>query len=142
MLLKMTTSTLSLFSAICKPIAPEIQSLASAFWQFIMALWPWHWMWIAPLLLGWIIFEIATRNGNWHYNSKNGFSPAFNIVVGSGTYLLIQTLTYFLLKLALGDAAYCNPIAYFVHIFTFISTGGLLFFSGFWVYWKFPGRRR
>jgi membrane-associated protease RseP (regulator of RpoE activity) len=85
-----------------------------------------------------VTFEIATRNGKIHYNSKNGFSPTLNIFVGSGVNLLIQTLTYGILKLIFGDAAYCYPISYFVHLFAFLATAGTLIGIGFWVYWKRP----
>ena len=137
------TSVQTIFQAIfCGIMSSTVKSAAAWFWQIVIALWPWYWLWIAVGLIAWVFFEIVTRNGNWHYNSKNGFSPTFNIVVGSGTYLLLQSLLHFILKKFLGDAAYCQPWAYLIHFFVFMSTGGLLYLTGFWVYWKLPFRRR
>ena len=123
---------------LCGTLSPAVKSVAGSFWSLVVFLWPWHWLWILIGLVAWTIFEIITRNGSWHYNSKNGFSPAYNVLVGSGTYLLLQTLVYFILQGAFGDGVYCQPWAYLVHILVFIFTGGLLNLTGFWVYWKLP----
>ncbi len=143
MFLEMTTSTLSLFlSSICQQaVIPSVKSMVAWIWFAIKFLWPWYWLLIVVALVLWTAFEIASRHGGAHYNSKNGFSPLFNSFVGSGTYALFQYLTYLILQKLLGDGIYCQPWSYVIHIFVFILTGGLLYFSGFWVYWKLPGRR-
>jgi hypothetical protein len=139
----MPTSTLpSTIGLFCQIMAPSVKSIAGTFWDFVVALWPWGWILIVPSFAIWIAFEIATRNGNWHYNSKNGFSPTFNIFVGSGTNLLIQSLTHGFLSGIFGDLAYCNPWASVLHIFIFIATGVLLNVTGFWVYLKLPNLPR
>jgi hypothetical protein len=117
---------------------PGVKSIAGTFWDFVVALWPWGWVIIVPGLAVWTLIEIATRNGHWHYNSKNGFSPAFNIAVGSGTNLFFQSLTHWILTGVFGDAIYCNPLATFIHFFIFIATGVFLNLTGFWVYLKLP----
>ena len=126
----------------CDLLSPITKSLASWLWTFIQALWPWHWLWILVVLIGWVVFEILTRNGAAHYNSENGFSPTFNRFVGSGTYLGVQAFLLLLLPKILGAAAYCFPTPYIIHSILFLSTGLLLHLTGFWPYLKEPGGRR
>lgn len=128
---------------ICSAISASPSSSPSGFlWAIIVSLWPWYWLWISLLIIAWVTFEIQTRNGTVHYNSKNGFSPSFNRFVGSGTYLGLQTLLYLLFKLILGEAVYCMVWPWMVHALVFLSTGLLLHLAGFWPYLKEPGKKR
>ena len=140
----MATSTIQLLlSNICQQsIIPSVNSASAWIWFAIESLWPWYWFLISLTLIAWIIFEIITRNGSAHYNSKNGFSPLFNSFVGSGTYALFQYFTHLFLNKSLGSGVYCRPWSYLIHFIIFLSTGGLLFISGFWVYWKMPGEKK
>ena len=124
--------TLSLKN-ICTTIGVQIpHSVSGMLWAIITTLWPWYWFGIVIFLVCWIVFEIKTRNGTVHYNSKNGFSPPFNSFVGSGTYLCLQGLVYLFLTLVFGDAAYCFPWSYALHLIVFLGTGHLLHVVGFW----------
>jgi len=117
----------------CSAIGSQIpKSVSGLAWEIITRLWPWYWLGIILLLGAWIFFEIKTRYGNAHYNSKNGFSPPFNSFVGSGTYLGLQALVYLLFTLIFGDAAYCIPWSYAMHLIVFASTGHILHEIGFW----------
>lgn len=100
--------------------------------------WSKGWPYILVVLAVIIIYELLTWNGRTHYNSRNGFSPGFNRLVGSGTYLLLQALVYGVIHLIFGDAAYTHVWPYAVHLVVFASTGLLLNLVGFWSYWKPP----
>ncbi len=117
----MNTSTLPLLlSSVCQQsVIPSVESTAAWIWFAIKSLWPWYWLLIVVLLIAWIIFEIATRHGGAHYNSQNGFSPLFNSFVGSGTYALLQYLTYLALKKPFGPGVYCHPWSYLIHLTIF-----------------------
>jgi hypothetical protein len=116
---------------------------ANAFlWKIIVFLWPWYWFVIVVILIVWVIWEIQTRNGTAHYNSRNGFSPTFNRFVGSGSYFGIQALLYLLFNKLFGEMVYCYIWPFPVHAVVFISTGLMLHISGFWPYLKEPGSRR
>lgn len=117
----------------CSAVGSHIpESVSGIMWAIITSLWPWYWLGVTLFLGGWIFYEIKTRNGISHYNSKNGFSPPFNSFIGSGTYLVLQGLLYLLFTLTLGDAAYCVPWPYALHLIVFLSTGLLLNAIGFW----------
>jgi hypothetical protein len=128
---------------ICSVISISTTTTISGFlWHLIALLWPWNWLWICLIIIGWIFWEIINRNGTAHYNSENGFSPAFNRFVGSGFYLGLQTLLFLMFEKFFGPAAYCLVWPEFVHVVMFLSTGWILHISGFWPYRKLPGRRR
>lgn len=120
-------------------LQPSERSVANLLWTIISGLWPWFWFWIVVALTAWVAYEIKTRYGTAHYNSENGFSPAFNRFIGSGTYMGLQTLLFGVFHLIFGDAAYCMAWPYAVHAIAFLVTGGLLHLSGFWPYFKGPG---
>lgn len=118
---------------VCTAIGSRIpESISAMLWNVITTLWPWYWLVIVLALGVWIFYEIKTRNGTAHYNSKNGFSPPFNSFVGSGTYLGLQGLVYLLMTFILGDVAYCVPWTYALHVAAFLGTGHLLNAIGFW----------
>jgi len=128
---------------ICSIVSIPFASSASSFlWQIIYTLWPWYWLVILIFLFIWIAWEILTRNGTFHYNSKNGFSPSFNRFVGSGTYTGLQALLLLSFEKLFGDSVYCMVWPYEIHLVVFISSGLLLHLSGFWPYlWEPSGRR-
>jgi len=127
--------TLESLTLACKLIFESgDKSPAGQFWQFVTTLWSEYWLWIVLGLTIWIIYEVLTRNGTAHYNSKNGFSPTFNRVVGSGTFLLIQSSTILILTLLFGRGVYCTPLPYVIHSIIFGLTWLLLFKIRFWVY--------
>jgi hypothetical protein len=109
-------------------------STANIFWQIIDIFWQSHWIQILFILAIWIVFEIITRHGVVHYNSQNGFSPTFNRVVGSGTYLLLQAIVYAVLSFIFGDNIYIHVWPYAVHLIVFALTKLFLNLVGFWVY--------
>jgi hypothetical protein len=118
---------------ICQAIVlPAQKTLSSWFWTAITMLWSWYGLIIIIGLCAWIYYEIITRNGTSHYNSENGFSPTFNRVIGSGVYLLLQTITYFFFKLIFGPGIYCMPVPYGIHAILFYYTGDILHYVGFW----------
>lgn len=118
------------------------QSISYYIWTIITTLWPWYWLLIVIVLGLWVTFEIYTRHGIAHYNSDNGFSPTFNRFVGSGTYLGLQTVLYFLFSFIFSDAIYCYIWPFAIHIVIFLSTGLLLHLSGFWPTLKRPKLRK
>lgn len=128
---------------ICSALSDSaVSSFSAMIWKIIVYLWPWKWLAIVVLISVWILFEIKTRFGTFHYNSENGFSPSFNRFVGSGSYLGLQTLLFVVLKLIFGNIVYCFSWSYALHVLVFVSTGILLNVSGFWPYLKEPGHRR
>jgi hypothetical protein len=114
------------------------KSTAGLFWQVVTTLWSGYWLPISIILILIVLYELVTRNGTAHYNSSNGFSPDFNRLVGSGTYLLLQTIVYAIIRFFFGDDSYAHVWPYAVHLVVFASTGLLLNLSGFWVYWRPP----
>jgi len=134
---------MSSISNICSAfLIPLSSSISSFVWRIIHFLWPWYGIWIFIGLSVWIIVELFTRNGKFHYNSENGFSPPFNIFVGSGLYWGIQSILLIILKKIFGESVYCFVWPYPLHIIIFILTGLFLNITGFWVYLKIPGSRR
>jgi hypothetical protein len=133
---------LTLFNVCQVSFGGAANSVSAILWQLIINLWSWYGALIFLFILVWIIVEILTRNGNFHYNSKNGFSPYFNCFVGSGTYLLIQTMFFLLLTKIFGGAVYCLFWPVPVHILFFCLTGLFLHKTGFWPYLKRIGKKR
>lgn len=114
------------------------QSAAGWFWLIATTVWNAYWPVILIGLTLWTLWELITRNGGFHYNSENGFSPTYNRFVGSGMYLLFQTGTYALLTKLFGNEIYAHAWPYGVHIVSFLSVGLFLNLVGFWKYWKLP----
>jgi hypothetical protein len=132
-----------LLGEICTAISISMASSLNSFvWQIITYLWPWNWMWIVLFISGWIIWEIKTRYGAAHYNSKNGFSPVFNAFVGSGIYAGFQLIFVLFMTNVVGGLAYCNIWPFGVHIVLYKLSGWFLNIIGFWVYRKEPGREK
>ena len=128
---------------ICQAIAiPTASSISAFIWQAVLFLWPWNWIWISLIIIGWIFWEIATRNGNSHYNSKNGFSPSFNIFVGSGLYWGIQAILLLIFEKVFGRLAYCIPLPYAVHASILVLSALFLHWIGFWPELRFFKNRR
>ena len=119
-------------------IASTVKSGAAFFWTIVKTLWSSYWPFILIFLTGWVIWELVTRNGGFHYNSENGFSPTFNRVVGSGMYLLLQGGVYLVISKLSGNEAYSHIWPYPIHIAVFIFMGLFLNLVGFWKYWKLP----
>ncbi len=134
----MPTSTEPFSSGIlglyCQIANPTVKSLAAWFWTIVTTLWPWYWTGIVVFLIGWTVFEKLSGIGT----SENGFSRAYNRVVGSGIYMFFQSLVYVLLLKILGDLAYCQPFSLGIHYLVFLLTGGFLHAIYFWPYWKIP----
>ena len=101
-------------------IASTVKSGAAFFWTIVKTLWSSYWPFILIFLTGWVIWELVTRNGGFHYNSENGFSPTFNRVVGSGMYLLLQGGVYLVISKLSGNEAYSHIWPYPIHIAVFI----------------------
>lgn len=115
-----------------------VQSAAGAFWTIISTIWSSYWPFILPGMALWVVWELITRNGGFHYNSQNGFSPSFNRVVGAGVFTLFQGTVYVVIDKLTGSEAYYHIWPYPIHIATFFLTGLFLNLVGFWVYWKLP----
>ena len=110
------------------------KSLAGGFWQAATTLWSGYWPLVLLLLAIILIYELRTRNGRAHFNSRNGFSPDFNRLVGSGTYLLLQAVVYAFLHFLFGASVYTHVWPYGLHLVVFGLTKLLLNSTGFWVY--------
>lgn len=132
----MNTLTLStLLPQICRQLFENTpKSVAGQAWFLISNFWDRYWLWIIIGLGLWIIYELLTRNGRWHYNSKNGFSPGFNRFIGSGTYILIQTIIAVLFVRIFNSTIYCYPWPYIIHLLSFVSTRYFLKIIRFWIY--------
>lgn len=114
------------------------QSIAGSFWFLVTTIWNAFGVYILIFLFLWTVWELVTRNGGFHYNSENGFSPTYNRFVGSGFFLLFQTGTYTILTKLFGHEIYVHVWPYPIHIFAFLATGLFLNLVGFWKYWKLP----
>ncbi len=119
-------------------ITSTAKSGAAFFWMAVKMAWSSYWLYIIIFITAWVIWELVTRNGGFHYNSKNGFSPTFNRVVGSGVFLLFQGGVYLIISRIFGNEVYDNIWPYPIHLTVFIFTGLFLNLTGFWVYWKLP----
>jgi hypothetical protein len=111
------------------------KSVAGIFWQFVSMLWISYWPWIILLIVVIVVYELLTWNGRWHYNSRNGFSPSFNRLVGSGVFLLYSSIFLAFFHFVFGDDIYLEQIwPYIVHSLAFPLTWLSLKKIGFWVY--------
>lgn len=111
------------------------KSGAAFMWAFVGKFWSQYWEVILLFFVLWVGFELLTRNGGVHFNSANGFSPTFNRVIGSGTYLLLQAGVFLIIRKLTGEGVYFRhfwPLS--LHILVFISTGFLLRRVRFWKY--------
>jgi hypothetical protein len=132
---------MSSINGVCSLIGSIPYTVAGYVWTAIAILGPWWSVLSVSILVGWIAFEIATKNGNVHYNSDNGFSPLFNFFVGSSLNFALQELLGLILARIFGDVIYCAEWPYVVHTAVFVATGLFLRFSGFWVYLRILGER-
>jgi hypothetical protein len=111
------------------------KSDAGFFWQMVVSLWSSFWPYILLILFLVVSYELLTWNGNAHYNSRNGFSPDFNRLVGSGVFLLFSTIIFTCIHFLFGDNVYLEQVwPYVVHALAFPLTWLLLAGVGFWVY--------
>jgi hypothetical protein len=110
---------------------PTSQSPAGLFWQATLNLWTDFWPYILGFLALIVISELLTRHKN-PYNSANGFTPDFNRLVGSLSYMLLQLLLYFSIYLIVGNIAYCFPWPYAAHALVFSLNFAILHGIGFW----------
>lgn len=111
------------------------KSAAGTFWQLVTMLWSNYWAWILLVLVVIVIYELLTWNGGWHYNSRNGFSPGFNRLVGSGVFALYSAIFFAFIHFVFGDNIYLEQIwPYIVHGLAFPLTWLTLRKIGFWVY--------
>jgi len=129
----MDVSQLGLFCSLGKTV---FGSGYSIFWSILTFLGFWKSLGVLFLLILWVIFELITKNGGVHYNSDNGFSPAFNIFVGASTYFWLQTFLYSILEKLFGQMIYCVSWPYILHVLVFTLTGLFLCLIGFWNYWR------
>lgn len=119
---------------ICELASSIPHSIAAAIVTWVQLLWPKYIVIIFTVLTGWVFFEIKTRNGTWHYNSKNGFSPQFNSFIGAGTFAIFQGLMYGLFNLFTWGGAYCIPWLTALYLIPFGLTAWFLVdIAGFWV---------
>jgi len=135
----MTSSTLIISNELMRLIAAStIKSAAGFFWIIVTTLWLSYWPYILIFFVVWVIWELVTRNGGFHYNSENGFSPTFNRVVGAGVYFLFQGVVYLVISKFFGIDVYIHIWPYPIHLVIFLLTGFFLNLVGFWKYWKLP----
>jgi len=132
----------SLFKNYCTLTeVPTSQSKAGAFLKGIFEIWADFWPYILIALCFIVGSELLTRHRN-KYNSANGFTPDFNRLVGSATYMLLQILVYVIVRFFVGDVAYCLPWPYFVHLAVFSLNFTILHAIGFWPEKKTPKRNK
>jgi len=110
---------------------PTSQSMFGQFWKGIISLPSNILLFIVGGLCLIVLMEIITRHKN-SYNSANGFTPDFNSMVGSFTYMGIQILIYLGIFHLIGSSAYCLPWPYVAHAVVFASTWWILHIIGFW----------
>lgn len=111
------------------------KSVAGTFWLWVTFLWSSYWPYIILILVIIVVYEVLTWNGSWHYNSRNGFSPGFNRLVGSGVFLLYSSIFYGFIHLVFGSDVYLGHVwPYVVHALAFPLTWLTLRKIGFWVY--------
>lgn len=119
---------------------PTSKSAEGIIWQTLLQMKE-YWLWIGAGLLFIVLVEILTRHKNT-YNSANGFTPEFNRLVGSLSYMLLQLLLYFSIYLIVGNIAYCFPWPYAVHALVFSLNFAILHGVGFWPEKPKPKRYR
>lgn len=111
------------------------KSVAGMFWHLATTLWSAYWPWILLLLVLIVVYELLTWNGGWHYNSRNGFSPGFNRLVGSGVFTLYSAIFFAFIHFIFGTNVYLEQLwPYVVHALAFPLTWLTLRRIGFWVY--------
>lgn len=111
------------------------KSTAGMFWQIVTMLWTTYWQWILLALVMIVVYELLTWNGSWHYNSRNGFSPGFNRLVGAGFFALYSVIFFTFFHFVFGNSIYLEQILpYIVHSLAFPLTWVTLRGVGFWVY--------
>jgi hypothetical protein len=111
------------------------KTFAGAFWQLVSMLWSAYWPYILLVLILIVVYELLTWNGGWHYNSRNGFSPGFNRLVGSGVFALYSAIFFAFIHFTFGDSVYLDQLwPYVIHLLAFPLTGFTLRKIGFWVY--------
>ncbi len=116
-------------------VAMTGKSVAGMFWQTVTMLWSGYWSWIVLILVVIVVYELLTWNGGWHYNSRNGFSPGFNRLVGSGVFALYSAIFYAFIHFVFGDNLYLEQVwPYMIHALAFPLTWLTLRKIGFWVY--------
>ena len=93
-----------------------------------------HSLIIVVTLVSWIIFELLTRNGRFHHNSANGFSPVFNRFVGSGLYFFYYSLILILPQYLLGEIVHCITLPFLTHLLIFVAVKKTLMAINFWKY--------
>ena len=133
----MGTSTVSAFKLdelLKELILVTGKSTAGAFWHAVTLLWSLYWPYILLILVLIVVYELLTWNGGWHFNSRNGFSPGFNRLVGSGVFLLYSSIFYGFIHFVFGNSVYVQIWPYIVHALAFPLTWLTLRKIGFWVY--------
>jgi hypothetical protein len=105
------------------------------FWQAVTMFWSGYWPWIILILVVIVVYELLTWNGSWHYNSRNGFSPGFNRLVGAGFFALYSGIFFAFIHFVFGDNIYLEQVwPYVIHALAFPLTWLTLRRVGFWVY--------
>lgn len=120
---------------------PTSQSFFGRFWKGALTVWVDYWPYIIGFFVIVVISELLTRHRN-PYNSANGFTPDFNRLVGSLTYMLLQLLLYFAIYLIVGNVAYCFSWPYIAHVLVFSLNFAFLHGIGFWPERPKPKRYR
>jgi hypothetical protein len=133
---------LSPIGNLCEVISSIPKSVATAIWFYIQALWPTYFIAIILALVTWVFIEIKGRYGNWHYPTKNGFSPVFNSFLGVITFSFFQGLMYALINLITWGTGYCIPWLNGLYLLPFVLTGLFLVKTGIWVELRSPFRRK
>jgi hypothetical protein len=111
------------------------KSTADMFWQLVTMLWSNYWPWIFLIIVTIVVYELLTWNGRWHYNSRNGFSPGFNRLIGAGFFALYSAMFLAFFHLLFGDSIYLEHVwPYIIHALAFPLTWLTLRGLGFWVY--------
>jgi hypothetical protein len=111
------------------------KSVAGTFWQLVSMFWHDYWPWIILILVVIVVYELLTWNGSWHYNSRNGFSPGFNRLVGAGFFALYSGIFFAFFHFVFGDNIYLEQVwPYVIHALAFPLTWLTLRKIGFWVY--------
>ncbi len=108
-------------------------SLNGFIWEIISKLSS-HYLMIAIILTSWVVFELLTRNGRFHYNSANGFSPVFNSFVGSGLYFFYYSLVLILPQYLFGEIVHCITLPFITHLLIFVAVKKTLKALNFWKY--------
>jgi hypothetical protein len=109
---------------------PTSKSAEGILWQLLLQLQD-YWIWISLGIAFIVTVELLTRHKN-EYNSANGYTPEFNRLVGSFSYMLLQLLLYFSIYLIIGNVAYCFPWPYAIHTLVFSLNFMILHGIGFW----------